>query len=71
MKNINEFKRLGDWISKKEAMDFLDYRTTQMNQFMKDYSGLLKVSKFGRRVFITVSSLINVLESNTDHYGIS
>lgn len=69
MKNINEFKRLGDWISKKEAMEFLGYRTTQMNQFLKDYSGLLKVSKIGRRLFITISSLVQVLESNTDHYG--
>lgn len=66
MENINELKKLGDWISKKDAMEFLGYRTTQMNQFLKDYSGLLKVSKIGRRVFITVSSIVRVLELKSD-----
>lgn len=68
MKSIQNLKRLGDWISKKDAMEFLGYRTTQMNQFLKDYSHLLKVSRIGRRVFITVSSLIKVMELNAEGY---
>ena len=31
-------KQVGDWISKRDAMEFLNYKTTQMNQFLKDYS---------------------------------
>lgn len=68
MNDIENLKRLGDWISKKEVMEFLGYRTTQMNQFLKDYSRLLKVSRIGRRVFITVSSLIEVMELNVEGY---
>ena len=64
MKKIKELKRLGDWISKKDAMEFLGYKTTQMNQFLKDYAGHLKVSRVGHRVFITVSSIVHVLELN-------
>lgn len=64
MKKIKELKKLGDWISKQDAMEFLGYRTTQMNQFLKDYSCHLRVSRVGRRVFITVSSIVKVLELN-------
>ena len=64
MKKLKEVKKLGDWISKKDAMEFLGYKTTQMNQFLKDYSGHLKIARVGRRVFITVSSIVQVLELN-------
>ena len=59
---IKEIKRVGDWISKRDAMEFLNYKTTQMNQFLKDYSSQLLIARIGRRVFITMSSLIQVLE---------
>lgn len=53
--------KLGDWISKKEAMDFLGYKSTQMNEFINKHP-MLRVARIGRRCFITVSSLLAVLE---------
>ena len=61
---IKEIKQIGDWISKRDAMEFLNYKTTQMNQFLKDYSSSLRVARIGQRVFITLSSLIRVIELN-------
>ena len=61
---IKELKQVGDWISKRDAMQFLNYKTTQMNQFLKDYASSLRISRIGQRVFITLSSLIQVLEGN-------
>ena len=61
---IKEMKQVGDWISKRDAMEFLNYKTTQMNQFLKDYSPGLRIARIGQRVFITMSSLIQVLELN-------
>ena len=61
---IKEMKQVGDWISKRDAMEFLNYKTTQMNQFLKDYSPSLRIARIGQRVFITLSSLIKVLELN-------
>ena len=61
---IKELKQIGDWISKRDAMEFLNYKTTQMNQFLKDYASSLRISRIGQRVFITLSSLIQVLELN-------
>ena len=61
---IKELKHLGDWISKRDAMEFLNYKTTQMNQFLKDYASSLRIARIGQRVFITLSSLIEVLELN-------
>ena len=63
---IKEMKQLGDWISKRDAMEFLNYKTTQMNQFLKDYAPRLRIARIGQRVFITLSSLIKVLELNED-----
>ena len=59
---IKEMKQVGDWISKQDAMEFLNYKTTQMNQFLKDYATSLRIARIGQRVFITLSSLIQVLE---------
>lgn len=56
-------KRLGDWITKKEAMEFLGYKSTQMNEFIKRYPNL-KISRIGRRCFISAQSLIKVIELN-------
>ena len=61
---IKELKHLGDWISKRDAMEFLNYKTTQMNQFLKDYASSLRIARIGQRVFISLSSLIQVLELN-------
>ena len=61
---IKELKQLGDWISKHDAMQFLNYKTTQMNQFLKDNESSLRISRIGQRVFITLSSLIKVIELN-------
>ena len=61
---IKEIKQVGDWISKQDAMEFLNYKTTQMNQFLKDYASNLRVARIGQRVFISLSSLIKVLELN-------
>lgn len=61
---IKEMKQVGDWISKRDAMEFLNYKTTQMNQFLKDYAASLRITRIGQRVFITLSSLIRVLELN-------
>ena len=55
-------RKIGDWISKKDAMEFLDYKETQMREFMWEYSYILRVSRIGRRVFITETSLNQVLE---------
>lgn len=57
--------QLGDWITKKEAMDFLGYKSTQMNVFIRRHSNL-RISRIGRRTFISVSSLIKVLELNEE-----
>ena len=64
MKKKEEVNSLGDWISKKDAMLFLSYKETQMCEFMKKHSRQLRVSKFGRRCFITQSSILKVLENN-------
>ena len=61
---IKEMKQVGEWISKRDAMEFLNYKTTQMNQFLKDYASSLRIARIGQRVFITLSSLIEVLELN-------
>ena len=61
---IKELKQVGGWISKRDAMEFLNYKTTQMNKFLKDYSSSLRISRIGQRVFITLSSLIKVIELN-------
>ena len=61
---IKEMKQVGDWISKRDAMEFLNYKTTQMNQFLKDYSQSLRIARIGQRVFITLSSFIQVIELN-------
>ena len=61
---IKELKQVGDWISKRDAMEFLNYKSTQMNQFLKDYAPSLRIARIGQRVFITLSSLIHVLDSN-------
>ena len=37
---IKEMKQVGDWISKRDAMEFLDYKTTQMNQFLLESASL-------------------------------
>ena len=57
-------KQVGGWISKRDAMEFLNYKTTQMNQFLKDYSQSLRIARIGQRVFITLSSFIQVIELN-------
>ena len=64
MTKIKEIKKLGDWITKKDAMEFLGYKTTQMHHFMKDYAHLLEVSRIGRRTFITLPSLLIVIENH-------
>ena len=64
MKNLESYKQLGDWISKQEAMDFLGYRTTQMNEFMKTFQKHLRISRIGRRSFLHVKSLIKIIESH-------
>ena len=61
---IKELKQIGDWISKRDTMEFLNYKTTQMNQFLKDYASSLRIARIGQRVFISLSSLIQVLELN-------
>lgn len=61
---IKELKQVGDWISKRDAMEFLNYKTTQMNQFLKDHASSLRIARIGQRVFITLGSLIQVLELN-------
>ena len=61
---IKEMKQVGGWISKRDAMEFLNYKTTQMNQFLKDYSQSLRIARIGQRVFITLSSFIQVIELN-------
>jgi hypothetical protein len=61
---IKEMKQVGGWISKQDAMEFLNYKTTQMNQFLKDYAPSIRIARIGQRVFITLSSLIKVLELN-------
>jgi hypothetical protein len=64
MKEVKEIKKLGDWITKKDAMEFLGYKTTQMHHFMKDNAHLLEVSRVRRRTFITISSLLMVFEQH-------
>jgi hypothetical protein len=61
-----KLKTIGTWVNQKEVMEFFNYRPTQMNKFMKDFSRILKVSKIGRRTFIDIQSLIQVLELNRE-----
>jgi hypothetical protein len=61
-----KLKTIGAWVNQKEVMEFFNYRPTQMNKFMKDFSSILKVSKIGRRTFIDIQSLIQVLELNRE-----
>jgi hypothetical protein len=61
-----KLKTIGSWVNQKEVMEFFNYRPTQMNKFMKDFSRILKVSKIGRRTFIDIQSLIQVLELNRE-----
>lgn len=64
MKEAQPYKKLGEWISKKEAMEFLGYKSTQMNEFMKQFAEHLRISRIGRRCFLHVKSLIKVIESH-------
>lgn len=64
MKELESYKKLGEWISKREAMEFLGYRSTQMNEFMKKFAKHLRISRIGRRCFLHVKSLIKVIESH-------
>lgn len=57
-----KLKTIGNWVNQKEVMEFFNYKSTQMNKFMKDFSNILKISKIGRRTFIDIHSLIKVLE---------
>lgn len=66
MKELQSYKQLGDWISKREAMDFLGYKTTQMNEFMNRFKSHLRISRIGRRSFLNVKSLIKVIESHEE-----
>ena len=61
---IKELKQVGDWISKRDAMQFLNYKTTQMNQFLKDYASSLRIARIGQRVLISLSRMIQILELN-------
>lgn len=53
--------RLGDWITKQDAMDFLGYKSTQMNEFIRKHP-MLEIARIGRRSFIKISSLLTVLD---------
>jgi hypothetical protein len=55
-------QKIGDWISKKDVMSFLGYKETQMREFMINNANILRVSRIGKRSFITESSLLKVLE---------
>lgn len=55
------FNKVGDFLSKKDVMNFLGYKETQMREFMINNADKLIVSKIGRRCFITESSLLKVL----------
>lgn len=66
MKELSTYKQLGDWISKKEAMEFLGYQTTQMNEFINKFKKHLRISRIGRRSFLHVKSLIKVIESHEE-----
>lgn len=59
-------RKIGDWIAKKDVMAFLDYKETQMREFMIEFNHVLEVSRIGRRVFIKEESLILVLELMED-----
>lgn len=57
-----KLKTIGNWVNQREVMEFFNYKSTQMNKFMKDFSNILKISKIGRRTFIDIHSIIRVLE---------
>lgn len=69
MEHFKSFKKIGDWISKKDAMEFLGYKNTQMNEFLKTYKKHLRISRIGRRSFLQVKSLIKVIESHEVRRG--
>ena len=60
---IKELKQVGGWVSKRDAMEFLNYKTTQMNQFLKDYSPSLRIARIGQRVFIILTSLTKIIRA--------
>ena len=55
--------KFGGWIKKKEAMEFLGYQSTQMNDFIKRYPNL-RIARIGRRCFVFLPSLIKIIELN-------
>jgi hypothetical protein len=55
----------GDWIPRKEVMKFFGYGETAMAEIEKK----LTTSKIGRRVFISRSSLLALLEENIKKNG--
>ncbi len=50
------------WVTRKEVMDFFQYKPTQMAAFEKDDS--LIVAKVGKRKFILRESLEKILNRN-------
>ena len=53
--------QIGDWVNKKTVMEFLDYKPTQFNDFLRRHPQL-KTAKIGRRMYLSVSSLVEILE---------
>jgi hypothetical protein len=65
-KSFEELKNstliIGGWLPRKMVMDFMEYESTQMAAFEKTPE--LVVSQIGKRKFITLKSLTEVLEKN-------
>jgi hypothetical protein len=56
-----KLKTIGTWVNRTEVMEFFNYKSTQMHEFMKEYSDILIISRIGRRCFIDVRSLERLL----------
>lgn len=52
-----KLKTIGTWANRTKVMEFFNYKSKQMHEFMKEYSDILIISRIGRRCFIDVKSL--------------
>lgn len=59
---LNEKQPMSDWLSLKQAMQFIGYKETKMRELVN--SGLLTFSSIGSKKFIKKSDLNQFLENN-------
>lgn len=64
IKKSEESHSIGGWVTQKRLKNFLEYGSTTMRELEK--SGVLKFSTIGRKKFIKLDDVVELLEKNID-----